>query len=160
VTIAGDNYFPHGAKFTYRKYACDKVVVIDKKPILSCWTTVGILTGKLYKQTTHSVIYTIFIMNNIIICILLLITLGFAPKTVLSQWYPHRGLYGRDVEGMHLLLEVPSIPLNQLKLQPKSLVRGCVKVFTDLRSDINKHYNVDRNDRKSGLECMHLLMKK
>ena len=156
VTIAGDNYFPHGAKFTYRKYACDKVVVIDKKPILSCRTPVGILTGKLYKQTTHSVIYTIFIMNNIIICILLLNTLGLEPKTVLSQWYPHRGLYGRDVEGMHLLLEVPSIPLNQLKLQPKSLVPGCVKVFTDLRSDINKHYNVDSNDRKSWNEWFRM----
>ena len=46
VTIADDNYFPHGAKFTYRKYACDKVVVNDKKPILSCRTPVGILTGK------------------------------------------------------------------------------------------------------------------
>jgi hypothetical protein len=46
VTIADDNYFPHGAKFTYRKYACYKVVVIDKKPILSCRTPVGILTGK------------------------------------------------------------------------------------------------------------------
>jgi hypothetical protein len=47
VTIADDNYFPHCAKFTYRKYACDKVVVIDKKPILSCRTPVGILTGEL-----------------------------------------------------------------------------------------------------------------
>ena len=68
---------------------------------------------------------------------------GLEPTTVLSQWYPHRGLYGSDVEGMHLLLEVPSIPSNQLKLPPKSLVPGCVKIFTDLRSDINKHYNID-----------------
>ena len=44
VTIS--NHFPGRAKFTYRKYASDKVVVIDKKPILSCRTPVGILTGK------------------------------------------------------------------------------------------------------------------
>jgi hypothetical protein len=74
----------------------------------------------------------------------------------LSQWYPHRGLYGRDVEGIHLLLEVPSIPSNQLKLQPKSLVPGCVKVFADLRSDINKHYNIDSDDRKSWNEWFRM----
>lgn len=50
---------------------------------------------------------------------------------------------------MHLLLEVPSIPYNQLKLLPKSLVPGCVKVFVDLRSNINKHYNIDSDDRKA-----------
>jgi len=44
VTI-DNTYFPHGGKFVYRKFACDKVVVIDKKPILSCRTPVGILTG-------------------------------------------------------------------------------------------------------------------
>ena len=33
-------------KFTYRKFSCDKVVVvIDKKPIINCRTAVGILTG-------------------------------------------------------------------------------------------------------------------
>ena len=74
---------------------------------------------------------------------------GLEPKTVLSQWYPHRGLYGRDVEGMHLLLEVPSIPRTQLKLQPKALVSGCLKIFEDLRSSINKHYNVDSDHRKA-----------
>ena len=75
--------------------------------------------------------------------------LGLEPKTVLSQWYPHRGLYGRDVEGMHLLLEVPSIPANQLKLSPKRLIPGCVKIFEELRSGINKHYNIDSEDRKA-----------
>ena len=44
VTIS--SHFPGGAKFTYRKYASDKVVVIDKQPILSCRTPVGILTGR------------------------------------------------------------------------------------------------------------------
>ena len=73
---------------------------------------------------------------------------GLEPKTVLSQWYPHKGLYGRDVEGMHLLLEVPSIPTTQLKLPPKPLVPGCVKIFEELRSNINKHYNIDSADRK------------
>lgn len=75
--------------------------------------------------------------------------LGLEPKTVLSQWYPHRGLYGRDVEGMHLLLEVPSIPSHQLKLSPKRLVPGCVKIFDELRSSINRHYNIDSDDRKA-----------
>ena len=54
VTIDEGNYFPHGAKFTYRKYACDKVVVIDKKPILSCRTPVGILTGEIIIITTSN----------------------------------------------------------------------------------------------------------
>ena len=43
VTLS--NYFPTGVKFTYRKYSCDKVVIIDKKPIINCRTPVGILTG-------------------------------------------------------------------------------------------------------------------
>ena len=77
------------------------------------------------------------------------VILGLEPKTVLSQWYPHRGLYDRDVEGMHLLLEVPSIPSNQLKLSPKRLIPGCVKIFEELRSSINKHYNIDSDDRKA-----------
>ncbi len=50
---------------------------------------------------------------------------------------------------MHLLLEVPSIPSNQLKLSPKRLVPGCVKIFDELRSSINKHYNIDSDDRKA-----------
>ena len=54
---------------------------------------------------------------------------GLEPKTVLSQWYPHKGLYGRDVEGMHLLLEVPSILSTQLKVPPKPLIPGCIKIF-------------------------------
>ena len=43
VTIS--DHFPNGVKFTYRKFSCDKVVVIDKKPIINCRTAVGILTG-------------------------------------------------------------------------------------------------------------------
>ena len=45
VTIS--DHFPNGVKFTYRKFSCDKVVVIDKKPIINCRTPVGILTGNL-----------------------------------------------------------------------------------------------------------------
>ena len=43
VTIS--DQFPHGVKFTYRKFSSDKVVLIDKKPIINCRTPVGILTG-------------------------------------------------------------------------------------------------------------------
>ena len=50
---------------------------------------------------------------------------------------------------MHLLLVVPSIPRTQLKLKPKALVPGCVKIFDELRSNINKHYNVDSDHRKA-----------
>ena len=57
---------------------------------------------------------------------------------------------------MHLLLEVPSIPSNQLKLQPKALVPGCVKVFNELRSKINKHYNVDSEHRKAWNEWFRI----
>ena len=45
VTVS--DYFPNGVKFTYRKYSCDKVVLIDKKPIINCRTPVGILTGSM-----------------------------------------------------------------------------------------------------------------
>ena len=86
------------------------------------------------------------------------VLVGLEPKTVLSQWYPHRGLYGRDVEGMHLLLEVPSIPANQLKLSPKRLIPGCVKIFENLRSNINKHYNIDSDDRKAWNEWFRVHM--
>lgn len=86
------------------------------------------------------------------------VLVGLEPKTVLSQWYPHRGLYGRDVEGMHLLLEVPSIPANQLKLSPKRLIPGCVKIFVELRSNINKHYNIDSDDRKAWNEWFRVNM--
>ena len=37
--------FPHGAKFSYRKFSNDEVVLIEKKPILLCQTEVGRLTG-------------------------------------------------------------------------------------------------------------------
>jgi hypothetical protein len=40
------NYFPFGAKFTYRKFCNDEVTLIDKKPILLCRTEVGRLTGR------------------------------------------------------------------------------------------------------------------
>jgi hypothetical protein len=43
VTIS--DLFPYGVKFTYRKFSCDKVIVIDKKPIISCRSKVGKLTG-------------------------------------------------------------------------------------------------------------------
>ena len=43
VTIS--EYFPLGSKLTYRKYSSDRVVVIDKKPIFSCTTREGIITG-------------------------------------------------------------------------------------------------------------------
>ena len=39
--------FPCGAKFTYRKYSSDKVVVINKKPALLCKTAIRRKTGKL-----------------------------------------------------------------------------------------------------------------
>ena len=45
VTI--DDQFPHGAKFSYRKFCSDQVVVIEKKPVLLCRTRVGRLTGLL-----------------------------------------------------------------------------------------------------------------
>lgn len=38
--------FPTGSKFTYKKYSNDKVIVIDKKPVLLCTSDVGRLTGK------------------------------------------------------------------------------------------------------------------
>ena len=43
VTISAE--FPLGSKLTYRKYSSDRVVVIDKKPIFSCTTREGIITG-------------------------------------------------------------------------------------------------------------------
>ena len=45
VTVS--DYFPTGVKFTYRKFSSDKVVIIDKKPIINCRTPVGILTGSI-----------------------------------------------------------------------------------------------------------------
>ena len=43
--ITLSDHFPNGVKFTYRKFSSDKVVLIDKKPIINCRTPVGILTG-------------------------------------------------------------------------------------------------------------------
>ncbi len=37
--------FPHGVKVTYRKYSSNRVVIIQKKPQLSCTTHIGKLTG-------------------------------------------------------------------------------------------------------------------
>ena len=40
-------YFPDGAKFSYKKFSNDKVILIEKKPIMLCRTEVGRLTGTL-----------------------------------------------------------------------------------------------------------------
>ena len=55
VTISTE--FPSGSKLTYRKYSSDRVVVIDKKPIFSCTTREGIITG--YYGIISSIIITI-----------------------------------------------------------------------------------------------------
>jgi hypothetical protein len=39
------DHFPNGAKFTYRKFSNDRVVVIDKKPTILCKSDVGRKTG-------------------------------------------------------------------------------------------------------------------
>ena len=37
--------FPNGCKFTYKKFANDQVVLIEKKPVMLCREQVGRLTG-------------------------------------------------------------------------------------------------------------------
>ena len=37
--------FPNGCKFTYKKFSNNKVVLIEKKPIILCREEVGRLTG-------------------------------------------------------------------------------------------------------------------
>ena len=84
--------------------------------------------------------------------------IGLEPKTVISQWYPTKGLYpGRDVEGMFLILKdkVPHIDLFSTKMEPKKLVDGCVAVFTSFRSRISAHYSMNDPARKSWLDWLN-----
>jgi hypothetical protein len=46
VTIS--ELFPNGAKFTYRKYSSDKVVLIEKRPPFLCKHSLGKLTGQIF----------------------------------------------------------------------------------------------------------------
>ena len=68
---------------------------------------------------------------------------GLEPKVVLSQWYPTKGCYsGRDVEGMSLLLSIPSLEHQVYRLAPRKLVQGCEQTFVDLRTKIFHHYDI------------------
>jgi hypothetical protein len=130
VTISTE--FPYGSKFTYRKYSSDKVVVIDKKSIFNCTTPEGLRTG--------ITSYFIFSQTDFIPQINCTLS-GLEPKTVLSQWYPTKGLHpGRNVEGAYILLGIPSLPSGQLQLKPKALIEKCTAVLADLKRRINEHY--------------------
>ena len=80
--------------------------------------------------------------------------------TVLSQWYPPKGLYdGRDVEGIYILKDLPSLPNwggNPLKLKPKRLVNGCVNEMAGLKARLLKHYLMGSEDRKALIERQSL----
>ena len=136
------NLFPHGVKFTYRKYCSDKVVLIEKKPILLCKTPVGKLTGMYYCTFTLSSFMYLYCLN----------LLGLEPVTGMSQWYPTPGLYvNRDVEGMYLLLSVPHLSREYRRLVPKALVQGCKSILEDLKLKINTHdsYEMGNSDLAS-----------
>ncbi len=66
--------------------------------------------------------------------------LGLEAKSLLSQWYPHKGLYpGRDVEGMYLLQRVPGLERGD-DLKPKELIKGCKEVLETLQRKLQLHY--------------------
>ena len=79
------------------------------------------------------------------------------PKTVLSQWYPTKDLYlDRPVEGIYLLLTVPSLPIAMYKLPPKALVVGSATVMEDLKRRIVTHYTIGDSVRKEWTQWFDL----
>ena len=67
---------------------------------------------------------------------------------MLSQWYPTPGLYNnRDVEGIYLLLTVPHLSSNLLKLPPKPLVEGCKDALSNLKLRLNEHESYTIGDK-------------
>ena len=71
-------------------------------------------------------------------------------QTVLSQWYPTKGLYkGRDVEGMYLLKTLPFLPPGTLRMVPKQLVDGCRVELETLKAQIFNEYRIGNKERES-----------
>jgi hypothetical protein len=118
VTIS--EFFPNGAKVTYRKFSSDKVVIIDKKPMIICRTDVGVKTG-LEPKTVLSCWY---------------------PTPNLYS--------GRPVEGTYILNLIPSIPVTSTYMVPCDIVQGSRKVLEELRDRIFLEYDASqrRNERE------------
>ena len=111
--VIPSKYFPNGAKFTYRKFSSDRVVIIDKMPKLLARSPIGMRTG-LEPRTVLSQWY---------------------PTPDL---YPDR-----SVEGTYLLNTVPYLDRCALYMAPKALVKDCHIELDDLKGRINTHYTRD-----------------